>query len=79
MVIIVCGGRVIMQVKINLLRLMAEKNITPKEMSEKTGLSTYTVNAIMNGQKSQLNFKTIASICEFLDCEVGDLLILIKK
>lgn len=67
-----------MRVQINLLSLMAQKNITPKIMSEKTGLTPYTINSIMNGQKSQLHFDTIASICKQLDCEIGDLLTLEK-
>ncbi|MED4399819.1 helix-turn-helix transcriptional regulator [Metabacillus fastidiosus] len=68
-----------MHITINLLSLMAQKNITPKQVSEKTGLSIYTINAIMNGQKTQLKFQTIASLCEHLECDIGDLLVLEKE
>jgi putative transcriptional regulator len=68
-----------MTIKINLISLMAEKNFTPKQLSEKSGLSIQTINQMMNNQKSQLGFPTIAALCSSLECEIGELLLLERE
>ena len=68
-----------MTIKINLISLMAEKNLTPKQLSEKSGLSIQTINQLMNNQKSQLSFPTIAALCTSLECDIGQLLVLKKE
>lgn len=67
-----------MQIKINLLSLMAEKGWTPQEVSDKTNLTTQTILSMMNGKKTQLSFSTIATICEAFECGVEDFLLLVK-
>lgn len=64
--------------KINLISLLAKNDMTPKQLSEKTGLTTYCVNSLVEGRKHHISFETMIKICVALNCEVGDLLSLDK-
>lgn len=67
------------EIKINLHYVMREKGFrTIQQLSEETGLSRKAISQALNKKHHRMHTDTIARLCKALDCEVGDLLILIK-
>lgn len=59
---------------VHLDRLMVEKKISLKELSEKVGITNVNLSKLKNGKVSALRFSTLEKLCEVLDCQPGDLL-----
>lgn len=55
-------------------RVMADRKITLKELSEKVGRSNVNLSKIKTGKISAIRFSTLEAICEALDCQPGDIL-----
>lgn len=66
-----------MKVISNLPQLMAEKRIKNiSEISRETGISRITLTDLYeNKEVSRIYATTITRLCEFFECEIGDLLI----
>ena len=64
----------------NILVLMAEKaqreqkRLTLKRVSDETGVSYYTLNAIAHDTIKEYPRVALASLCEYFSCDIGDLL-----
>ena len=50
-------------------RVMADRKISLKELSEKVGVSK-----MKTGKISAIRFSTLEAICDALDCQPGDIL-----
>ena len=62
-----------------LLEMMARNKIrTIEELHRKTGISRRAISAILSGKKTGLRFETIVKLCQTLNCEIGELIV-IKK
>lgn len=59
---------------VHLDRLMVEKKISLKELSEKVGITNVNLSKLKNGKVSALRFSTLEKLCEVLKCQPGDLL-----
>ena len=55
-------------------RVMADRKITLKELSEKVGRSNVNLSKIKTGEISAIRFSTLEAICEALNCQPGDIL-----
>lgn len=67
-------------VEIRLLEQMAKKDIrTIQEVHEKSGLSRKAITNILNNKNIRVKADTIAKLCQALDCEIGDLVVIKKK
>ena len=66
------------EIKNNLSKLMGEKRINMAELHRMTGLSPNVIFKIYHDKAKQIGFKTIAKLCEALECDVGDLFSYIK-
>ena len=55
-------------------RVMADRKITLKELSEKVGRSNVNLSKIKTGKISAIRFSTLEAICEALNCQPGDIL-----
>lgn len=66
-------------IKCNLSRILGEKRITIKEVHEKTGLSRNTISNLYNEKAGRVDFDTLEKLCEFLNCNISDLLEYIKQ
>lgn len=63
-----------MKVKFKLLELMATKNIrTVAELKRRSGISRPVLYDILNGTRDNFSFDIIVRLCDFFDCEIGDL------
>jgi len=59
--------------------MLAERDMTQKELAEKTGIRPPTISALCNGQAKHLPFDVLEKICVVLDCQPGDLFEYIKS
>ena len=54
--------------------LLAMRDMTQKELAEKTGIRPPTISAICTGAVKHLPVDALEKICDVLDCQPGDIL-----
>ena len=68
------------QVKIKLHELMGKHKIRSiNKLSIETGITRQTLTRMYNEESTQLDFATIGKLCDFFDCDVGELLVLVDE
>ena len=55
-------------------RVMADRKMSLKELSEQVGVSNVNLSKMKTGKISAIRFSTLKAICEALDCQPGDIL-----
>ena len=64
-----------MKLEVKVWELMARAGIRrQKELAVKANLSEALVSKLVAGNMKGIKFSTLASLCEVLDCEPGDLI-----
>lgn len=63
-----------MPIILRLDRVMADRKMSLKELSEKAGVANVNLSKLKNGHVSAIRFSTLEAICEALDCQPGDIL-----
>ena len=63
-----------MAIILRLDRVMANRKMTLKELSEKVGVSNVNLSKIKTGKVSAIRFSTLEAICKTLQCQPGDIL-----
>ena len=63
-----------MAIILRLDRVMADRKMSLKELSERVGVSNGNLSKIKTGKISAIRFSTLEAICETLDCQPGDIL-----
>ena len=63
-----------MPIILRLDRMMADRKMSLKELSEKVGVANVNLSKIKNGHVSAIRFSTLEAICDVLDCQPGDIL-----
>jgi putative transcriptional regulator len=56
--------------------LLAERGMTVARLSELVGVSVVNLSVLKNDRARAIRYSTLAAICQALECEVGDLLVL---
>lgn len=56
--------------------LLDERCMTLTELAKRVDITYANLSVLKNDRGRAIRFSTLAAICEALDCEVGDLLIL---
>jgi putative transcriptional regulator len=56
--------------------LLAERGMTLTRLSELVGVSIVNLSVLKNDRARAIRFSTLRAICEALECEVGELLVL---
>jgi len=59
-------------VKLNVV--MAERNVKSKDLAAYVGITEANLSLLKQGKVKGVRFETLERICEFLDCEPGDIL-----
>jgi putative transcriptional regulator len=55
--------------------VMAERRMTPSELSEKMGVNRVSVSRLKNSEKMpRLHEETLNKLCNILECQPGDLI-----
>ena len=62
-------------IKCRLSILMGERKLRVADVARGTDLSRSTVTSLYKETAERVDLNTIDSLCEFLDCEVGDLFV----
>lgn len=56
--------------------VLAERGMTLARLSRIVGITQANLSVLKNNHAKAIRFSTLAAVCEALDCEVGDLLVL---
>lgn len=62
------------QIVLRLDRVMADRKISLKELSDIVGVSNVNLSKMKTGKISAVRFSTLEAICEALHCQPGDIL-----
>ena len=63
-------------IKIDLRKLLSDRNMTQSELAAKTGIRPSTICSIYNNSCTFLKLEHIEKICFVLDCSVQELILL---
>jgi len=62
------------RVRILLDELLAERELTLTELSERVGVTLANLSILKNGRARAIRFSTLTALCDALACQPGDLL-----
>lgn len=65
-------------IKVNLSRMMGERKMNIAEVARKTGLHRNGITRLYYEQTDGIKFDTLEKLCEALDCNLTDLLEIVK-
>ena len=63
-----------MPIIMRLDRVMADRKMSLKELSEKVGVANVNLSKMKTGKISAIRFSTLEAICNVLECQPGDIL-----
>ena len=63
-----------MAIIINLDVMLARRKVKSKELAEFVGITEQNLSLIKTGKIKGIRLVTLNAICEFLDCQPGDIL-----
>ncbi|WMX58112.1 helix-turn-helix transcriptional regulator [Peribacillus sp. R9-11] len=66
------------RVKSNLKKILDERNISIRQLASMTDLKFETLRRLYNDDTKQYQRDTIGRICEVLDIQINDILVLIE-
>lgn len=61
-------------IKVNLDRVLLDKKITSKMLAAEIDITPANLSILKTGKAKGIRFETLGKICEFLDCQPGDIL-----
>ncbi len=64
-----------MAIILSLDKVMADRKMSLKELSEKVGVANVNLSRMKTGKISAIRFSTLDAICDVLDCQPGDILV----
>lgn len=59
--------------------LLAERGMTLTELSARVGVSIVNLSVLKNDRARAIRYSTLRAICDALECEVGELLVLAER
>jgi len=63
-----------MSIRVRLSVVLAERNVKSKDLAEYVGITEANLSLLKQGKVKGVRFDTLQRICEYLDCQPGDLL-----
>lgn len=63
-----------MGIKVKLDAVMARRNMTLTELSERVGITPANLSILKTGKGKAIRFSTLEAICHELHCQPGDIL-----
>lgn len=63
-----------MTIIVNLDVMLAKRKIRSKELAEAMGLTEQNLSILKTGKAKAIRFSTLDAICQYLDCQPGDIL-----
>ena len=59
--------------------LLADRGMTLTELSTRVGVSIVNLSVLKNDRARAIRYSTLRAICDALECEVGELLVLAER
>nr|WP_282961482.1 helix-turn-helix domain-containing protein [Pseudomonas sp. 14A] len=59
--------------------MLVDRGMTLTELSAAVGVSIVNLSVLKNDRARAIRYSTLRAICEALDCEVGELLVLAPR
>ncbi|TGB04909.1 helix-turn-helix domain-containing protein [Halobacillus salinus] len=63
-----------MAIVIHLDVMLAKRNISMTELSERVGITMANLSILKNSKAKAVRFSTLEAICQVLECQPGDLM-----
>lgn len=63
-----------MPIVVNLDSMLAQRKKRSRDLAEYVGITEQNISLLKNGRVKGIRFATLEKICEFLDCQPGELL-----
>lgn len=63
-----------MAIKVTLAVVMAQRNVKSKDLADHVGITESNLSLLKQGHVKGVRFETLDKICDYLDCEPGDIL-----
>lgn len=63
-----------MPIRVRLAVLLAERGVKSKDLAEHVGITEANLSLLKQGKVKGVRFETLERICQYLDCQPGDLL-----
>lgn len=63
-----------MAIIVNLDVVLAKRKIRSKELAEAIGITEQNLSILKTSKAKAIRFSTLEAICQYLDCQPGDLL-----
>ena len=63
-----------MTIIVNLDVVLAKRKIRSKELAEGIGLTEQNLSILKTGKAKAIRLSTLEAICDYLDCQPGDIL-----
>lgn len=68
-----------MPIKLNLDRVMAEREISLTELADRIGITLANLSILKTNKARAIRFTTLGALCRELKCQPGDLLEFVRK
>lgn len=68
-----------MPIEFRLKEVLEEKERSAYSVALELGMSQTAMSKMKNGQTAGMRFETLASLCEVLNCQPGDLLVYVPE
>jgi len=68
-----------MAIVVQLDVMLARRKVKSKDLAEYVGITEANMSLLKQGKVKGVRFETLEKICEFLDCQPGDLLVWQKE
>ena len=63
-----------MRICITLDVMLARRKVTSRDLARHVGITEQNLSLLKSGQVKGIRFATLEKICEFLECQPGDIL-----
>ena len=64
-----------MTIVVQLDIMLAKRKVKSKDLAEHVGITEANMSLLKQGKVKGIRFDTLEKICDFLDCQPGDLLV----
>ena len=68
-----------MAIEIQLDVMLARRKVKSKDLAAHVGITEQNLSLLKSGKVKGIRFSTLESICEYLECQPGDLLVFRKE
>jgi len=68
-----------MPIRVRLNVVMAERNVKSKDLAAYVGITEANLSILKQGKVKGVRFDTLEKICDYLQCEPGDILVISRS